>query len=270
MGEVFMDLKEIYQQLTNVDIDEQKQLWDERGKGYYGEYLVFCELYKRISGNCKILMNLNIPVENEKTTEIDLIMIHETGIYVFEIKHYKGTIYGSDKDTIWTQYFRTVKNKIFNNPMLQNEYHITALQKAFFNIPIKSVIVFTNNDCKIKVNNNNNTNVDICTLDNIYETLENKFKSNTSKYTIEEIDDIFDKLSPYSQMQEKVIIDGIEKDFTSWLQPAINELQNSKLELEKEKNNYLNNTNEKSKNNWLYNNNYYINNLYFIYNFFYR
>ena len=27
-----MDLKEIYQQLTNVDIDEQKQLWDERGK----------------------------------------------------------------------------------------------------------------------------------------------------------------------------------------------------------------------------------------------
>lgn len=38
-------------------------------------------------------MNLNIPIEDGKTTEIDLLMIHETGIYVFEIKHYKGTIY---------------------------------------------------------------------------------------------------------------------------------------------------------------------------------
>ena len=71
-------------------MQEQKKLWDERGKGYYGEFLVFTELYKNIKGNCKILMNLEVPTDNGKTTEIDLIMIHENGIYVFEIKHYKG------------------------------------------------------------------------------------------------------------------------------------------------------------------------------------
>lgn len=89
-----MDIKETYKQLTGVDIEKQKYLWDERGKGYYGEFLVFCELYKYIAGKCKLLMNLQIPVDSQKTTEIDLIMIHETGLYVFEIKHYKGTIYG--------------------------------------------------------------------------------------------------------------------------------------------------------------------------------
>lgn len=123
-----MELKETYRQLTNVDIIEQKQIWDERGKGYYGEYLLFCELYKEISGECKILMNLNIPVNAMNTTEIDLLLIHETGLYVFEVKHYTGTIYGKDTDAFWTQYFRTAKNEVFKNPIEQNGYHIRALK----------------------------------------------------------------------------------------------------------------------------------------------
>lgn len=108
-----MKENKIYKQLTNVDIETQKQLWNDRGKGYYGEYLVFCELYKHLSGMGKILMNINIPIENNKTTEIDLLLIHETGIYVFEMKHYKGTIYGRDTDAFWTQFFRTTKKRTF-------------------------------------------------------------------------------------------------------------------------------------------------------------
>ena len=156
-----MNLAELYKQITGINIDEQKKLWDERGKGYYGEFLVFCELYKKLSGNCKILMNLNIPTVKDKFTEIDLILIHETGLYVFEIKHYKGTIYGNETDKIWTQYFRTIKNCTFKNPILQNEYHIEALEKIIKNIPFKSVIVFTNSDCNIKISNYN-PNTIIC------------------------------------------------------------------------------------------------------------
>ena len=101
---------EIYSNLTGVDIEEQKRLWDERGKGYYGEYLVFKELFFNIEGVSKFLMNLYVPTDGEKTTELDLMMIHETGIYVFEIKHYKGIIYGKDMDRKWTQYFKTEDN----------------------------------------------------------------------------------------------------------------------------------------------------------------
>ena len=81
-----MNIENIYRNLTGVDIDQQKQLWDERGKGYYGEYLVFEELYSRIIGNSKILMNVEIPGLKTEKTEIDLILFHETGVYVFEIK----------------------------------------------------------------------------------------------------------------------------------------------------------------------------------------
>ena len=63
------DIESIYQKLTNVDIRQQKLLWDERGKGYYGEFLVFSELYPNIPGACKILMNINIPTAYGKTTE---------------------------------------------------------------------------------------------------------------------------------------------------------------------------------------------------------
>ena len=55
-----MELNKIYKNLTNVQIEEQMRLWDERGKGYYGEYIVFTTLYKNIYGNCKFLMNLNV------------------------------------------------------------------------------------------------------------------------------------------------------------------------------------------------------------------
>ena len=35
------DINQLYSDLTGVNIEEQKMLWNERGKGYYGEYLVF-------------------------------------------------------------------------------------------------------------------------------------------------------------------------------------------------------------------------------------
>lgn len=228
-----MNIKDIYKQLTNIDIEQQKQLWNERGKGYYGEFLVFCELYKNISGNCKILMNLNIPTEKEKTTEIDLILIHETGIYVFEIKHYKGTIYGDDTGNIWTQYFRTAKNNTFKNPILQNEYHINALKNIFNDIPIKSVIVFTNHSCDIRVTNYN-SDITICQMYNLIKNLNKSFENLENKYSKEEIDSIFNELSKFSQMQEQILYNEKEENFLSWLQPTLQELDKEKNNLAKQ------------------------------------
>ncbi|MBQ2909874.1 MAG: NERD domain-containing protein [Bacilli bacterium] len=228
-----MKENKIYKQLTNVDIETQKQLWNDRGKGYYGEYLVFCELYKHLSGMGKILMNINIPIENNKTTEIDLLLIHETGIYVFETKHYKGTIYGRDTDAFWTQFFRTTKNAHFKNPILQNRYHINALRKMFPTPPIYSIIVFTNDDCVVKATFDTRIN-DVCTLNDLPRILRNRF-NNKQYFLPEQIDYIFSTLSQYSPMQEPVLIDTEEKDFLTWIQPTINNLKIKKQELETEK-----------------------------------
>jgi hypothetical protein len=61
--------------------------------GNYGEFLTFCCLEK-LKGDHKLLTNVYLPKKDGSTTEIDLIMIDETGIYVFESKNYSGWIFG--------------------------------------------------------------------------------------------------------------------------------------------------------------------------------
>ena len=41
---------------------------------------------EKVSGQKKVLYNVLIPAGKDSTTEIDALMIHETGIYVFENK----------------------------------------------------------------------------------------------------------------------------------------------------------------------------------------
>ncbi len=225
------NINELYKNLTNIDIDEQKKIWDERGKGYYGEYLLFSNLYDFISGDCKILMNLEIPAPNSKTTEIDTILIHETGIYVFEVKHYKGRIYGKDTDKNWTQYFRTAPNSSFKNPVSQNKYHIEALKKLYPTTPIHSIIVFTSYDCELCVENLD-PDIEICELHKLKNKLSSKLNSAEKIYNLTEIDNIFNELSKYSPMiKEPVLTDTEPMPFVSWLKPYIDNLKSEKENL---------------------------------------
>lgn len=229
------NLKTLYSNLTSVNIDEQKKLWDERGKGYYGEYLVFCELYKKANGISKFIMNANIPVTEDKTTEVDLMMIHETGLYVFEIKHYKGTIYGKSDDATWTQYFRTVQNSTFKNPVKQNEYHISALKKLYPDMPIYSVIVFTNEECEIKITNTVQDLV-VSKLSTLFPYLNTFFSNKQKLFSLEQIDSIFTELSRYSPMREETanLSESEPVPFYTYIEAISAEFKAAKSETEKQ------------------------------------
>ena len=197
-------MENLYQNLTGVNIDEQLDEWDARGKGYYGEFLLFSEIYKYIPGCFKILMNLQIPSENGKTTEIDLLLIHETGLYVFEAKHYKSTIYGKVEDTHWTQFFKTVENKRFPNPILQNRWHIEQLRKLIPNRPIHSFIVFTSSECDLKVTGNL-PNTTLCKKSKMRQCFWDISTRAESILNVQAIDDIFSALKIYSPMQDTLV-----------------------------------------------------------------
>lgn len=47
-------------------------------------------------------------------TEVDLIYINTSGIYVIESKNYSGWIFGDFKQKYWTQTFKTEKHKFYN------------------------------------------------------------------------------------------------------------------------------------------------------------
>lgn len=219
-----------YQKLTGVDIDEQRMIWDERGKGYYGEYKVFCELFNNLNGKCKLLMNLNIPIKT-KTTEIDLLLLHETGIYVFEVKHYKGTIYGSEGNKIWTQYFRTSENETFSNPILQNNYHLKALSELLPDEHLESIVVFTHDDVSLKLENLSGK-VLVTTLFTMVDDFENFAKKNEFRYTGTQIDELFKKLKPYSSCEEKTVdYNGEEIPFYNYIDAVREKVEDSKQQV---------------------------------------
>lgn len=228
-------LEEVYKKLTSIDIEEQKRIWDERAKGYYGEYLVFTELYQRVQGQCKILMNLNVPSSSEKTTEIDLLMVHESGIYVFEVKHYKGTIYGNYRDENWTQYFRTQPNSHFHSPIKQNEYHIEALRKLLVGFPIYSFVVFTNPDTELKVSGQENSSVVVCRLNELNWHIDRINAAPEKQFTGEQIDELFSMLSRYSPMSSKeATVDGEVIPFDQYINQIRDDYRAELIKTQKE------------------------------------
>lgn len=112
-------------------------------KGKYGEYLSF-NILEKIKGEHRILTNVYLPKENGETTEIDLIYLHETGIYVLESKNYSGWIFGDEKSKYWMQTLKNGQKEKFYNPIKQNNTHIKYLIKLLKvdEKLVKSIIVF--------------------------------------------------------------------------------------------------------------------------------
>lgn len=120
-------------------------------KGELGEmYLYQC--LKDLPEPKRILYHVYLPTGGDETTEVDLIMIHGTGIYVFENKNYTGYIKGRENKSKWCQYINDKKKRFFYNPIMQNEGHIRALKKVLRSCvdpqDFYSIIVF-GDYCKI-------------------------------------------------------------------------------------------------------------------------
>ena len=78
-------------------------LMNYENTGQFGEFATeFALTNDNLDGELVVLKNLYVPLQG-KTTEIDLLMIHEKGIFVFESKNYSGWIFGSSDQLNWTQ-----------------------------------------------------------------------------------------------------------------------------------------------------------------------
>lgn len=87
------------------------------------------------------------------TTQVDHILISPYGIFVIEIKNFKGWIFGGEKQKKWTQSLKrkytlySLFNKYtfqFQNPLHQNYKHVKAVE-SFFGVNPKcvfNVVVF--------------------------------------------------------------------------------------------------------------------------------
>lgn len=96
-------------------------------KGEIGERRVAKKL-SRLNKLEYIVLNDVLLNHNGFTTQIDHIVICQSGIIVIETKNYAGWIHGHEKAQYWTQTIYKRKSKLLN-PIKQNWNHIFALKK---------------------------------------------------------------------------------------------------------------------------------------------
>ena len=180
--------------------------------GLYGEYRTFIKLEK-LEGEHKLFTNLYIPKEDGTTTEIDLVMVDETGIYVFESKNYSGWIFSNEKDKNWTQTLQSRQKNRFYNPIWQNKGHIKALQTVINKEAkglYKSYIIFSER-CTLKKISVTSPEVKVLKRDGLLNVLKEERMSSQRLLSKEEVLEIENKLRQYCLVDKETRLAHIQQ-----------------------------------------------------------
>lgn len=100
----------------------------------------------RVEGSHKILVNVQVPVNNEMQT-VSAIVLHESGIYIVNLKEKSGWINGREQDIQWTELLHKNKSRVFDNPIHETKRLAYALQDQLPEVDVQlfqSVVLFSN------------------------------------------------------------------------------------------------------------------------------
>ena len=166
--------------------------------GKYGEFLIYSCL-EDLGDAHKLLTNIYLPKVNGTTTEIDLIMISATGIYVFESKNYSGWIFGDENSRYWKQIFRGGRHFQFYNPIWQNKKHISVLKQhlGLGDEVFRSYIVFSER-CVLKKMSVYSPEVKVMNRDELACEIVEDMTQRPEIFTPLEIEQIYGELRRYT------------------------------------------------------------------------
>ena len=207
--------------------------WDtgKTGERYTREVLAPLAGYKRFLSNCYF------PKSDGTFTEVDVILLHESGVYVFEVKNYSGWIFGEENQRQWTQTLPSGRGRSkslrFFNPILQNKVHLKWLQEYIKEpVPLYSYIVFSDR-CELKRITLTSKEHTVLNRRNLFYSVRRKAEVMGNKLTVEEVDALYDKLYPLTQVTEEqkaAHVQTVEqKKHPASKAPVLNEM----LEIEK-------------------------------------
>ena len=164
-------------------------------KGLLGESLTEMLLQRNLGVYKQIIHDVVIPTKEDKTTQIDNILITAKGIFVIENKNWNGIIKRKQNGD-WYIILNKEKYHIEFDPIKQNEYHIKYLKKLlgkeddlFYSL----IVLGYNAKNQLSIQDLKNTKV--IKIDELIETITTIFlNTNDNKLSHEEIDDIYLKL----------------------------------------------------------------------------
>jgi len=157
------------------------------GRGWLGEFCVKLVIGKTKPGIKYVINDCRIRVSEDKTTQIDHIVVNANGVFVIETKNYSGRIYGNENQQEWTQVlnYGKVKNKLYN-PIKQNKTHVYNVSRVIdSDVPIVSAVVFVQG------------NTQYISAEGVYNLggLNRLMKHGSSKLSVTQMEDIYTKLS---------------------------------------------------------------------------
>ena len=134
-----------------------------------------------------------------------MILLHETGAYVFESKNYSGWIFGGEYDRYWAQslpagdgeYRRTG----FLNPIRQNQGHIRWLAETL-DLPEESFysyVVF-GDGCTLKEGERIGEHCAVVQQNGLYGTIRREVSRREPCLNRREIDALYEELKPGTRL----------------------------------------------------------------------
>lgn len=167
-------------------------------KGAALEYIIEYALNNALLVNVyKTYKNLLVPrVEGEdRTSEIDVLMVSDKGIFVLESKNYAGWIFGCADQRQWTASLNRYTKERFYNPIMQNRAHVKAVA-AYLELPegmFRSYIVFGER-CELKQVPENTEEYHICQRRRLIKALRCDFRKRRTVLESDGLKDVTQRL----------------------------------------------------------------------------
>lgn len=200
-------------------------------KGRAGETLISKAL-RSIESPSFLLDDVTfIDAKNGMSHQIDHILIHPHGVFVFESKNYSGTITVNENGR-WTQTYRRVTRPIFN-PLYQNKTHARMvnklLEKHYEVIP---VVVYVQNNAPYVADDNVINREDIALFVDSYpyqslitppqmQAICEVLKSNNAKTSKKEHVENIAYLKQYRKSSQQEMAYAMEQGHCPWCEEKI-------------------------------------------------
>ncbi len=178
-------------------------------RGIFGEAAMMA-LTARVCDTDKrryvLMRNLYIPAR-AGYTEIDALLLHQSGIYVLESKNLSGEIAGNLESERWNQHLNANTEHTFHNPIRQNIGHILALEH-FLKIRHEqahfiSFVVFSDR-CVLRKVPKDNEFWSIVHCSELQDALLKRITSRKTIYTMQQLEDFYYKLQGCMNVSEEV------------------------------------------------------------------
>lgn len=159
--------------------------------GNYGEYVATNIIKKVLNKDDYLLRNIKISY-NDKTTELDNVIVNKYGVFIIEVKNYKGKLCGNEDDYTWKKYkddgYGNIFEKEVKNPIKQVKRQVYILAKYLkdYNVWIEGYIYLIEGNSPVQ-----NEYV-LKSIDDINKAIHTSNKNHLNKQKIE---DIIDTLS---------------------------------------------------------------------------